>query len=75
MSGRNCLKENCRAKKAKFLSTNFAAFMEFSLTPWLQPGDWRRRKVLTVSTVCCVHETVKTVLSFTAQVHPAKAGC
>src|ERR1039457_4609381 len=28
--------------------------MEFSLTPWLQPGEWRRRKALTVSTVCAL---------------------
>jgi hypothetical protein len=48
---------------------------EFSLTPWLQPGDRRWRKALTVSTVCCVRETVETVLSFTAQIHPAEAGC
>jgi hypothetical protein len=48
---------------------------EFSLTPRLQPGDWRWRKVLTVSTVCRVRETIETVLSFTAQIHPTEAGC
>jgi len=48
---------------------------EFSLTPRLQPGDWWWRKVLTVSTVCRVRKTVATVLSLTAQIHPAEAGC
>jgi hypothetical protein len=68
--------ENCRAKAVKFLSADFAAFMEFSLTPWLQPGEWRRRKVLTVSTVCRADgETVETVFSSTAQTHTAEAGC
>jgi hypothetical protein len=65
-----------RTKAVKFLSADFAAFMEFSLTPRLQPGERRRRKVLTVSTVCRADgETVKTVLSSTAQTHPAEAGC